>query len=231
MLVLRSPHRRNAVTPLTARQNAVYEFIRSTLRDANRAPSLTEIGAAVGIASTNGVSKHLHALEEKGYIRRPPGKARAIEVVGEAAAASTERRWSVPVLGTVSSRYPDRLRHRPPRYVSVDELLVRGAKREACVAMRAADDGVARMGIVAGDLVVVEEVPVRTLDHRTLAGVLYDDMPAVRYVRYDHGVFQVHGLGPSGRPDTFRRGDPAFHVVGRVVATLRVYPSPDELRR
>ena len=64
---------------LTPRQKTIYEFVLKTIREKGYAPSIQEIGIRFKIASTNGVSDHLKALERKGYIRRI-GK-RAIEVL------------------------------------------------------------------------------------------------------------------------------------------------------
>ena len=64
---------------LTDRQKAIYDFLLKSIREQGFAPSIHEIGRQFKIASTNGVSDHLKALEKKGYIRRV-GK-RAIEVV------------------------------------------------------------------------------------------------------------------------------------------------------
>jgi repressor LexA len=55
---------------LTARQKAIYDFLLKTIREKGFAPSIPEIGKQFKIASTNGVSDHLKALEKKGYIRR-----------------------------------------------------------------------------------------------------------------------------------------------------------------
>jgi len=55
---------------LTARQKDIYDFLFKTIREKGYAPSIPEIGAKFKIASTNGVSDHLRALEKKGYIRR-----------------------------------------------------------------------------------------------------------------------------------------------------------------
>jgi repressor LexA len=64
---------------LTSRQKDIYDYLLKTIREKGYAPSIPEIGARFKIASTNGVSDHLKALEKKGYIRRV-GK-RAIEVL------------------------------------------------------------------------------------------------------------------------------------------------------
>lgn len=44
-------------------------------------PSVRELGAAVGLSSTNTVAHHLHALERAGYLRRVPGRPRALQVL------------------------------------------------------------------------------------------------------------------------------------------------------
>lgn len=64
-------------------------------------PSIPEIGRKFKIASTNGVSDHLKALEKKGYIRRV-GK-RAIEVMSALGKPVPNATLEVPVLGRVSA--------------------------------------------------------------------------------------------------------------------------------
>lgn len=67
-------------TNITDRQRAVLAFVIAYIRDHGYPPSLREIGAALKIRSTNGVSDHLSALARKGYIEMGNTKARAIRV-------------------------------------------------------------------------------------------------------------------------------------------------------
>jgi SOS-response transcriptional repressor LexA len=64
--------------PLTERQAAVLDYIRSFRRENGSAPSLRQIGAHMGIHSTNGVSDHVKALCRKGYIEVDFRTARGI---------------------------------------------------------------------------------------------------------------------------------------------------------
>jgi repressor LexA len=66
---------------LTARQQQVLEFLREAVAERGYAPSLREIGGAVGLGSPSSVKHQLEALTEKGYIRRDPKLPRAIDVV------------------------------------------------------------------------------------------------------------------------------------------------------
>ena len=54
---------------LTARQQETLQIIEDSVRDRGVSPSLREIGRALGVTSTNGVSEHVRALQKKGYIR------------------------------------------------------------------------------------------------------------------------------------------------------------------
>ena len=65
--------------PLTAKQRAVYEWIKANM--AYYSPATREIAAAFSFKSPNGVTCHLKALERKGYIRMAQGRPRGIEVV------------------------------------------------------------------------------------------------------------------------------------------------------
>ena len=63
---------------LTQRQQMVLDFIRQSIHDRGYPPTLREIGARMGIRSTNGVNDHLRALERKGYLKREDMKSRAL---------------------------------------------------------------------------------------------------------------------------------------------------------
>ena len=48
---------------VTSRQKEIYDFLLKGIREKGHAPSIPEIGVKFRIASTNGVSDHLKALE------------------------------------------------------------------------------------------------------------------------------------------------------------------------
>src|SRR6516165_2557829 len=63
---------------LTDRQQQVLHYIRQSIHERGYPPTLREIGAHMGIRSTNGVNDHLRALERKGYLTREDMKSRAL---------------------------------------------------------------------------------------------------------------------------------------------------------
>lgn len=72
------------VQGLTERQQMVLDFIRQSIADRGYPPTLREIGAKMGIRSTNGVNDHLRALERKGYLTREDMKSRALRPTAHA---------------------------------------------------------------------------------------------------------------------------------------------------
>lgn len=66
---------------LTAKQRELLLFIDSRLKDGGVSPSFDEMREALDLKSKSGVHRLISALEERGFIRRLPNRARALEVV------------------------------------------------------------------------------------------------------------------------------------------------------
>ena len=71
---------------LTDRQREVLAAIEQYIRAYGYPPSFRELGALMGVTSTNAVEDVLAALERRGYIRRTPRIARGIVIVKGATA-------------------------------------------------------------------------------------------------------------------------------------------------
>lgn len=66
---------------LTARMKECLSAIERHLSDRGVAPSFDELKEALGASSKSNVHRLLSALEERGFIRRIPNRARAIEIL------------------------------------------------------------------------------------------------------------------------------------------------------
>lgn len=208
---------------LTERQNEAYEYIRAYLREHRKPPTYHEMGDALGISSTNGVYKLLQALEKKGYIEREKHVARGLRLVEAEDPFSLDD--SVPDLILVSrtaSDQPDRLRHRPSAYLSVDPYLLRSADdREACLIGRAGDDGMNGAGIRKGDFLIIEEMPYETLQNGDLAAFLVGEELRARQYYYANGRIHLRPADRTYTEETFPPDDPGCFVIGRVIGLMR----------
>src|SRR5262245_43489001 len=88
--------------PLTSRQEKLLRLIEEIQAKRGYAPSLQELAHAMRISSLQGVKDHLAALERKGYLRRSPGRRRAIEVLKRLVPIE----GSLPILGRVAAGRP-----------------------------------------------------------------------------------------------------------------------------
>src|SRR5690606_22886578 len=75
---------------LSAKQMAILEVIQRSIAVHGYPPSMREIGDAVGLKSLSSVTHQLGQLELSGYLRRDPGKTRAMEVLIDLPGGSTE---------------------------------------------------------------------------------------------------------------------------------------------
>ena len=95
---------------LTRKQRELLKFIQERLADSGISPSFDEMKEALGLKSKSGVHRLITGLEERGFIRRLPHRARALDVVrlpedqtakaGQAAAArgGDDRRAALNVI-------------------------------------------------------------------------------------------------------------------------------------
>ena len=98
---------------LTRKQYELLRFIDQRLKEAGVPPSFDEMKDALDLRSKSGIHRLITALEERGFIRRLPNRARAIEVIklpelGTAPAAATGRRGFTPsvIEGTLGKNRP-----------------------------------------------------------------------------------------------------------------------------
>src|ERR1700710_2698258 len=66
---------------LTKKQSELLRFIHERLQDAGVPPSFDEMKDALDLRSKSGIHRLIMALEERGFIRRLPNRARALEVL------------------------------------------------------------------------------------------------------------------------------------------------------
>ncbi len=66
---------------LTAKQHELLHFIQQKLDASGISPSFEEMKEALGLKSKSGIHRLISALEERGFLRRLPNRARALEVI------------------------------------------------------------------------------------------------------------------------------------------------------
>src|ERR1700712_2488250 len=96
---------------LTHKQHELLMFIHERMKESGIPPSFDEMKDALDLRSKSGIHRLITALEERGFIRRLPNRARAIEVLKLpelGASAGTARRGFTPsvIEGTLGKVRP-----------------------------------------------------------------------------------------------------------------------------
>jgi repressor LexA len=158
---------------LTDRQQQVLSYIRQSIHDRGYPPTLREIGAHMGIRSTNGVNDHLRALERKGYLTREDMKSRALrprdlDAEGRVDAVTDGSEGTpapandqgadvveIQVLGRIAAGVPLLAEEHVLDTVRIERSMVRGGRD--VFGLRVNGDSMIDAGILNGDYIFVKK--------------------------------------------------------------------------
>ena len=147
------------------RRQRIIEYIASRVRQSGYPPSVREIAAAVGLASTSAVHHHLSALEREGLLERDATQSRALRLKPAAllaAGISTDvltrgaqpGTRSFPVIGEIAAGGPIEAYQEASETVSVPDIINTSADTYV---LRVRGDSMVDAHIMDGDLVVIRE--------------------------------------------------------------------------
>ncbi len=146
--------------PPTVKQLSVLEFIRERRADGFAMPTVREIQSRFGFSSPFAATRHLMALEKKGFINRAGGRARSM-VLNDPAPP----RWlNIPLLGAIPAGLPSDAFVQPDRTLAVDPATLRLGKNAKVFALEARGDSMTGAGILDRDLVILELAEPRDRD-------------------------------------------------------------------
>jgi repressor LexA len=164
---------------LTSRQEQVLRFIRQSIHDRGYPPTLREIGAHMGIKSTNGVNDHLRALERKGYLTREDMKSRALRPkemhFDSVTPANDDDLVEIQILGRVAAGMPLYAEEHLIDTVRIDQSLLRSGE---IFGLKVSGDSMIEAGIHNGDYVFVRKQS--TADRGDIVVALIGDEATVK---------------------------------------------------
>ena len=198
--------------PLTSRQERLLQVIETWLTERGYVPTLQEMAKAMGIASLQGVKGHLAALERKGYLRRFPGRRRAIELMQRIVPLE----GSIPILGRVAAGRPLLAVENQEGVLSLGPgLLGKGAH----FALRVQGDSMIDEGILEGDYVIVRQQD--TADPGEIVVVLLGEEATVKRLRKHGQRLFLEAANAAYTPIPLTRHSPTARILGTVVGVYR----------
>ena len=182
----------------------ILAFVNKFVQENGFAPSVREIGAAVGLSSTASVSYHLQQLQNKGLLLSSGVKGRKRALV------TSQRLGQIPVVGVVTAGMPILALENQEGTISWDG-------DPSCFALRVRGDSMINAGILSGDMVVVR--PQTSADDGQIVVARIDDEATVKRLQRRNGQVWLMPENDAYSPIDGNQAE----IVGLVKAVVREY--------
>jgi repressor LexA len=230
---------------LTRKQNELLRFIHERLRETGVPPSFDEMKDALDLKSKSGIHRLITALEERGFIRRLPNRARALEVVRlPEAMGGVQRRFTpsvvegglakakppappaqeeksrdtaIPVMGRIAAGTPiSAIQTRSHSITLSQDFLTQGEH----YALEVRGDSMVEAGILDGDLVVIRRQD--TANTGDIIVALIDDEEAT-LKRFRRRGSSIALEAANSSYETRVLGPDRVKIQGKLVSLVRRY--------
>lgn len=221
---------------LTAKQHQLLRFIHERLEASGISPSFDEMKEALGLKSKSGIHRLITALEERGFIRRLPNKARALEVLRlpdgsqpargaailafprpKAGGSAQPEGVAIPLHGRIAAGTPIEALEMVDSYITLPPDMI-GAG--AHYALTVDGDSMIEAGILDGDIILIESADAARDGEIVVA--LVDDSEATLKTLRRMGP-QVALIPANRQLDTQIYDAGRVRVQGRLVGLMRRY--------
>jgi repressor LexA len=223
---------------LTRKQHELLSFINDRLSTSGVSPSFEEMKEALELKSKSGVHRLISALEERGFIRRLPNRARALEVLKMPEPALSAKPGAkpdnviradfskarqtandvleIPLHGRIAAGLPIEALE-GQNTLSVPAALLGGGEHYA---LEVAGDSMVEAGILDGDYALIRRTDVAR-DGEIIVALIDDEEATLKYFRREGSMVR---LDPANRNYEPQRYPPArVRVQGRLAGLLRRY--------
>ena len=231
---------------LTRKQLELLRFIHGRLSEAGVPPSFDEMKDALDLRSKSGIHRLITALEERGFIRRLPNRARALEVLRmpEVAAGAAQRRFtpsivegglarakapplppvedsnrsmSIPVMGRIAAGTPiSAIQNRSHSVTLSPDFLTQGEH----YALEVRGDSMVEAGILDGDLVVIKKQDTANTGDIIVALIDEEEATLKRFRRRGSSI-ALEAANPAY--ETRVLGPDRVKIQGKLVSLVRRY--------
>ncbi len=198
---------------LTKRQKQLVDFLKNYISEHGYAPTLSEVGEYFGLSSLATVHKHLHNLEQKGFIRRMRNHSRALEITPERRATGARE---LSLLGLVAAGAPIEAIERNDTISVPDEFV----RRDNTFCLRVKVFLLAEDGIRDGDYIIVEGREAAN-NGETVVALIGGEATVKKFYREQGGSIRLQPANATMAPIVVNENDLA--IRGVVVGLMRRY--------
>lgn len=225
---------------LTRKQHELLRFIQASLEESGVSPSFEEMKEALDLKSKSGVHRLISALEERGFIRRLPNRARALEVLRQpedvtphlAAKAPTPKKpveaakpvvavaandvVEIPMHGRIAAGVPIEALEGQATLPVPAALLGAGEH----YALEVSGDSMVEAGILDGDLALIRKTDVAR-EGEIVVALVRGEEATLKYLRRERGMVRLDPANAAYDPQYYQPGE--VQVQGKLAGLLRRY--------
>jgi len=221
---------------LTRKQHELICFISDRLEETGVSPSFEEMKEALDLKSKSGVHRLISALEERGFIRRLPNRARALEVLKqpERAAAKPAKKpaavpsiprhipiaandvLEIPLHGRIAAGMPIEAME-GQSMLSVPAALLGSGEHYA---LEVSGDSMVEAGILDGDYALIRRTDVAR-DGEIVVALVDESEATLKYFRREGAMVRLDPANRAYDPQRYRPDQ--IRVQGKLAGLLRRY--------
>ncbi|WP_179504571.1 MULTISPECIES: transcriptional repressor LexA [unclassified Sphingomonas] len=224
---------------LTRKQHELLSFIQTRLDDSGISPSFEEMKEALDLKSKSGVHRLISALEERGFIRRLPNRARALEVIREPESLATKAapRNATPRPAPAAAR-PTPVAANDVIEIPLHGRIAAGAPIEALegsamlpvpaallgsgehYALEVSGDSMIEAGILDGDYALVRRTNTAR-DGEIVVALVRGEEATLKYLHHEKGQIRLDPANAAYNPQFYAPDE--VEVQGKLAGLLRRY--------
>ena len=226
---------------LTAQQHELIRFIQQRLEETGISPSFEEMKEALDLKSKSGVHRLISALEERGFIRRLPNRARALEVLKQpedavgsvrskaasnvvaltppprpAAPSPANDIVELPLHGRIAAGMPIEALEGQSTLPVPAALLGPGEH----YALEVSGDSMIEAGIFDGDFALVKRTSTAR-DGEIVVALVNNEEATLKYLRHESGRIRLDPANATFDPQYYEAHQ--VEVQGKLAGLLRRY--------
>ena len=214
---------------LTSKQHELLLFINKRLNDSGVSPSFDEMREALDLKSKSGVHRLISALEERGFIRRLPNRARALEVLKlpESVApsvpaprpvvpAAANDTIEIPMHGRIAAGTPIEALQGTDGFAVPAALLGPGEH----YALEVSGDSMVDEGILDGDFALIRKVDTAR-DGEIVVALVNAEEATLKTFRREGNMIRLDPANRQYEPQRYRPDQ--VQIQGRLAGLIRRY--------
>ncbi len=213
---------------LTKQQLNLFKIIDKALKETGICPSFEEMKEQLGIHSKSGVHKLIKGLEERGFIKQIPNKARAISVIKYPESYKTDilniipvndnvKVRSIPFYGKIAAGIPITAIANETETMDIPESMLGTGKYYA---LKVWGDSMIEAGIHDGDRVIIEECK-NPNNGEIVVALINKEECTLKYLYRKENSIALKPANPNYQTRIFNPNQ--VEIQGRLVMLIRSY--------